>query len=369
MEADSARLTDEIRRKAAALLNGELPALLREVRQEALAEVKVTLRRVMVESFLEAAAEELRGPALGPHPAAGAPPTGQEPGDAVPKGTAPAQPVEREDRGCGFYVYGVTRAEADLGELPEGVGASGPIFALTQRDLQAAVSRVPLNQYGEEELPERMRDMALVEADVRAHEAVVEALCQRNTVVPVRFCTIFCTEDGVRGMLTEHYCDFEDAIARLDGRQEWGVKVWVDRERLAQGIEESRPGIAELKAKLAGQSPGAAYLARKELERAVAEAMETAMGECADGTHDRLSAHAEDAVTRPVPRVDTLGAAAELILNGAYLVPTARVDEFHRELEALRREFGPLGFRHEVTGPWPPYSFVSYDRQVGASSE
>jgi len=369
MEADAARLTEEIRREVAVRENGQLPALLREAREEALAEAKTTIRRLMLEALLEAAAKELRSAAADPRPLLEAPPTGEGQRIAAPQEATPAQPAEDEDRGCGFYVYGVTRTEADVTELPEGIGGLGPVYALAHRGLQAAVSRVPLSQYGEEELPERMRDMSLVEADVRAHEAVVEALCRRVTVVPMRFCTIFCSEDGVRGMLAEHYYDFEDAITRLDGRQEWGVKVWVDRERLAQGVEEARPEIVELKAKLVGQSPGAAYLARKGLERTIAEAMDTVVGECADGTHDRLSAHAEEAVPRPVPQAETIGAAPELILNGAYLVPGGQVEGFRRELEALREEFEPLGFRHELTGPWPLYSFVGGDGQAGASSE
>jgi hypothetical protein len=45
-------------------------------------------------------------------------------------------------------------------------------------------------------------------------------------------------------------------------------------------------------------------------------------------------------------------------LKAAYLVDKAREDDFRRVLEEIGRDYEPFGFRFELTGPWPPYSFV-----------
>ena len=45
------------------------------------------------------------------------------------------------------------------------------------------------------------------------------------------------------------------------------------------------------------------------------------------------------------------------VLNLAFLVEKAHVDDFDRQLEALSAELSPP-IRFKLTGPLPPYSFV-----------
>jgi hypothetical protein len=48
-----------------------------------------------------------------------------------------------------------------------------------------------------------------------------------------------------------------------------------------------------------------------------------------------------------------------MVLNGVYLLDTERAGEFAGIVSRLTQEHA--GLRADVTGPWPPYSFV--DRQ------
>jgi hypothetical protein len=48
-----------------------------------------------------------------------------------------------------------------------------------------------------------------------------------------------------------------------------------------------------------------------------------------------------------------------MLLNGAYLIERDRTAELREAVEALHEEWAPLGFTIELTGPWPPYNFVS----------
>ena len=47
----------------------------------------------------------------------------------------------------------------------------------------------------------------------------------------------------------------------------------------------------------------------------------------------------------------------KLVLNGAYLVPKDRLDEFKSRLSVLKRLYRESKFL--MSGPWPPYNFVS----------
>jgi hypothetical protein len=48
-----------------------------------------------------------------------------------------------------------------------------------------------------------------------------------------------------------------------------------------------------------------------------------------------------------------------MLLNGAHLVERNRREELERAVASLLEEWAPLGFTIELTGPWPPYNFVS----------
>jgi hypothetical protein len=47
-----------------------------------------------------------------------------------------------------------------------------------------------------------------------------------------------------------------------------------------------------------------------------------------------------------------------MVLNAAYLVEAARVEQLREVAARGEAEHQPLGARVEVSGPWPPYNFV-----------
>ena len=48
-----------------------------------------------------------------------------------------------------------------------------------------------------------------------------------------------------------------------------------------------------------------------------------------------------------------------MLLNGAYLVASAKVERLRELVQQLTERHRDLGVRIELTGPWPPYNFVS----------
>ena len=47
-----------------------------------------------------------------------------------------------------------------------------------------------------------------------------------------------------------------------------------------------------------------------------------------------------------------------MVLNAAFLVPSAALEGFQKILTALVEQYDASGFRFDFTGPWPPYHFV-----------
>ena len=53
-----------------------------------------------------------------------------------------------------------------------------------------------------------------------------------------------------------------------------------------------------------------------------------------------------------------------MVLNGAYLVRRERENELAQVAGSLRERWSASGFELELTGPWPPYNFVSASAMV-----
>ena len=241
--------------------------------------------------------------------------------------------------------------------VPAGtVGVAAPaIERVIAGDLAALVSRVPAAEFGAEPLTRNLNDLVWLERVARAHEAVLDIALAQGTIVPLRMCTIFESDDGVREMLERRRESLTDALRGLDGRLEWAVKVLVDRDRLADAARAQ--GGAPAEPSEAGE--GGAYLQRRRTERGVREAASRLATDTAQQVHARLQDWALDARTRPPQNPDLSGHTGEMVLNAAYLVQRERTDELHQIVTELEAHHRGLGARIELTGPWPPYNFIA----------
>jgi len=252
-----------------------------------------------------------------------------------------------------WYVYGVVPASElakDAFAGTRGVSPSGAIVLIADKELAAITSDVPLSEFGEAAIADNLHDEAWLEEKVRAHEAVLEAALQRAPLVPFRFGTIYSSDEHVRKMLRET-AELDEAIERLTGRVELGVKAFLDVER----FERARAGGDDP----GPESSGRAYLLRKQRDRRLAEERSAFVAQCAAESHERLAAAAEDARANPLQPSEVSGRPAEMILNGAYLVREDGQEAFTEALAALEQSGGPHGVHYELTGPWPAYNFVA----------
>jgi hypothetical protein len=402
METAMDEMTSRLRRKLEdsldELSDEQIVALIQEAKGEALAEAKAIIKGTMVQAILERALGEIQNLKLISETSlSDSEEQIQQEIEAIRKKitenerllsqvkASPAKteevqepPAEQElgapSRGKedhGYYVYGIV---GDVGErnqvfqkkpgFSKGIDPAHPVYTLPYQAIQAIVSKVSLQEFGQEELEANLEDIQWVEAKVLAHQRVLEAVLADHTLVPMRFCTIYRSESGVQEVLAKHYDDFVEALAHLKGKQEWGGKVYCDGQTLAQRVGESSNKVKELKAEMEEKSSGAAYFLKKKVYDVITEEVEQASDEYAQRSHDRLSSHAEEAVVNPLQSKELTGRDEAMVLNGAYLVAEERLTAFRAELESLKEEYGDLGFIYEMTGPWPPYNFVSTCTEV-----
>jgi hypothetical protein len=346
--SDPDRTVEGLRDAIDAVVGERAPGLIAEARAEAESRVRARLIAAFEASMLERAADALRPAA----PSTKTPPT--------PTGTAPksAKPRKRapETDELGYYVYGVAWAdEAGLPNDLQGVDPKHGPTLIDHGDLVAIASRVSLSEFGEEPLHENLNDVEWLEEKARAHEHVLDRVLSRMPVVPMRLCTIYRGEAQVREVLEREHDVFADALRRLEGKTEWGVKLIAEPGAVQKAADDAAGNAGPSDAEL---SEGAAYMREKgraARRRGVADRIAESW---AQDVHDRVSAHAVEALLNPLQNPEVSGHTGDMLLNGVYLVDDRAAAEFHSVIDELAGEYEPRGARVQLTGPWPPYNFV-----------
>jgi hypothetical protein len=279
----------------------------------------------------------------------------------------PVAAEEESERGELLWAYCVLRADDRHPKGLSGVHAGSEVRSAESAGLAALVSSVPRAEFASEPLRRNLNDLRWLERVARAHEAVLEATLQRSTIVPLRMCTIYESDESVRQMLDREHDAFAEALGALEGRWEWAVKVLADTDRLMEAVRVRSDGVSAFERELADHGEGGAYMLRRRRERQRREAADSLAAEVAEQVHARLQDWAVDATSRPPQNRELSGHQGEMLLNGAYLVDRDRVGELRTLVAELEARHHELGIRIELTGPWPPYNFLAPGDAAGVA--
>ena len=340
----------ELRRLRAAideLAATEAAGLLEAARAEARSRAQAVLSDLLTQAMLQHVAQNTEH--VDQYPAPPVPPSG---GVSRPaREDRPSARDESSETALATYVYGVLAADEVKG-LPKmnGIDRGHSVTTLASHGLAAVVSRVPLDEFGESRLRENLTDMSWVERVARRHEEVLETAAGAVTVIPMRLCSIYRDEAGVRDMLERESSPMQAALDTVRGKAEWGVKAFrvssaSDARRLEE-VETERP------------QTGAGYLERQRRARQRRERADEALEVVCETIHSALSTVAARSVLLAPQRPEVSGHAGQMLLNAAYLVDAVAQEEFHATVGQLAHECGFQGVEVQITGPWPAYNFV-----------
>ncbi|WP_433544922.1 GvpL/GvpF family gas vesicle protein [Streptomyces sp. CA-294286] len=281
--------------------------------------------------------------------------------NAATDGRAPARPETRQaptgtpglPENELRYVYAVTRPFE--GVLPEegGRGLDGePPRLLHHGDLVAVVSPVPAEDFDEAPLKAHLEDLDWLAETARTHQRVITALTTLTSPLPLRLATICRDDSGVRRLLESGRTRFVSALDRLDGRVEWGVKVYTHAPPPAAPSPESAPAPSP-------DAPGAgrSYLQQRLAHRRTRETAANRADAVCRRLQEELSRSAEHTVLHRLQDGRLSGRSGQNVLNAAFLVPRADSEAFVERVRALTPG-DDESVKVELTGPWAPYSFT-----------
>jgi hypothetical protein len=261
-----------------------------------------------------------------------------------------------------FYVYCVGEPVAlapllDDGARPEAIEEGAALELVEAEGLAAVVSAVPLEVYGEGALNLKLEDATWTATRALRHERVAEHFARRAAVVPLRFGAIYLERAGVERMLAERASELRAVLARVGGQEEWGLNVYVERARLREEVTRVSERLRELVSRAEASAPGQAYLLRKKIESLRDEEARAETRRVTAEVERRLAGESSASARLRVLK-DEAVEQGELASRLAFLVPHEGFDDFRAAAEEVAAAYTPLGFRFELTGPWPPYNFT-----------
>lgn len=254
------------------------------------------------------------------------------------------------------YVYGIVRSGFDAARAPSGMD-DAVVELATVGKLGALVSRLDASAYGPALIERNSADVSWISPRAMAHDRVLTWAQEHGGVLPMPMFSLWGSDDALRRMLDDRQGDFERVFARVAGADEFGVRVHRRDELLAKSLDDLDADTRTLQAEAAAASPGQRYLIQRKLDDHMKLAVRSAGKRMAKQIFDELATLSRDAVARPLV-ADPNTPDVTLVLNAAFLVDHARVQDFRAAVGERVRAYQARGLTFDFTGPWPPYNFT-----------
>ncbi|MCJ7507201.1 MAG: GvpL/GvpF family gas vesicle protein [candidate division Zixibacteria bacterium] len=266
---------------------------------------------------------------------------------------AVANEVKAESKGEGRYLYCVAYSgeKVDLGKI----GLDGKeVYTIPLVDLCAVIHNCPSEPYKSE-------DNEVVKRWVITHERVVEVAWERfGTVLPFGFDTIIKGEkdidadENIKNWLEKEYISLKEKMEKIRGKAEYGIQIFWDPKFIGNEIAETNEEIKRLNREIKSKHKGTAYMLKQRLENLLKKEMERKADLCFKDFYARIRKCLDEVRVEKTKRIDE---KKQMLMNLSCLADEEKSKELGEELDKINEK---EGFSVRFTGPWPPYSFVTF---------
>ena len=244
-----------------------------------------------------------------------------------------------------LYVYAIGRAGHPL---------PADIAAVESGALAAFYSLVDYIDYNQAVIDARSKDVEWLGAIGYRHQSVMTELMRGGTIIPLRAFTLFANEERLRAHLDAERDKFDEILTRLDGKQEWTLRIEFEPARWNEALTSRVDSLRTMMSDIGAAAPGRAFLLKKKLEderkKASRDAELQVVAEIEKAVLDKLRcetvAESREARDGAFPQINVLlNRDEESILQELY--------------HDLSSRYASEGITLAISGPWPPYTFAS----------
>lgn len=267
-----------------------------------------------------------------------------------------------------LYLFGLCRCARSHILEAEGLDeTAGPPRIEVFGEIGAVICRVDAGQFTGPESEARLADPAWLLPRLHRHNAVLEGVQRQLPLLPLRFGTLFKTIAGLEHLIMLHRADISRFFKKVEGREEWALKLFYDRELAAK--ELGREMLETQTERLRGLAPGKRYLEERQLRTETERLLPERLREECANVVAILQACCSDLRERSPLHLDDKDGKGRMLRNWALLLPQSSVAALIPRLEQYREARCAYGIHLEWTGPWPPYSFCPpLDAECSGSS-
>ena len=244
-----------------------------------------------------------------------------------------------------YYLYGIVNSESKNA-------------AVAHNGLAVIYDHVSEDEFGQEVISEHLKNMEWVNEKVMIHQNKLEEIAQTQTVVPLKFGSIFKTEESIKQMLKERNDQFKGLLEKFEGKKEYGIKLFYQQDQLNSWLD-AHSELQSTNRQMASVSDGSAFLLKKKKEELQKKLNKELLNETRQNVYQFISSIAQDILVSKEVDQSLSGRPEKNFLNLALLIDA---DSLRSLKEFVQKEADALsekGMLMELSGPWPPYSFVN----------
>lgn len=242
------------------------------------------------------------------------------------------------------------------------------VYTLPYKDIEAVITEVDSAEFNPKKIKSKLENLKWTEEKIRNHQAIIEETMEDNPVIPLKFLTLYKSEEKIIDTLKKQYKKFRELLDKLRGKEEWGLKVCViDKEKLAGAIKKEDKEIIKMEKEIAEKPEGVGYFLKKKIEEKIREKLDEQLDSYIKEIFDILGRFsAEKPVVNKLLPIELTNKneklfQKEMIFNMSYLIFKEKVEEFQKTIKRIHHHiYFPKGLWLEYNGPWPPYSFVNH---------
>jgi hypothetical protein len=254
-----------------------------------------------------------------------------------------------------YYQYAFARPNCRIERIGPGVDGRFGVELLSDGHIAAVTSRVGLDRFDPERLQGRSEEEVRWVAETAArHNAIICEAADGSPVLPLRLGVVFQSRESLLATLARWRAVVTRFFEQFGDRQEWGVKLYLSRPRLA--VTPAHAG-APAPHCLATATSGTDYLQHKRAELDCRRTVQAAVQETVRSVEQSLAERAEQCRRlRPLPGHLT-GRNEEMVFNAAFLLPSAAGNGWLEAVQRVGHDVNQAGLCLELSGPWPLYHF------------
>jgi hypothetical protein len=254
-----------------------------------------------------------------------------------------------------IYIYCILKSQPQINNQLTGYG----VQLLVCGGYYVVTKLVSPDEFSEDNLKKNFSDLVWVEGKAREHIEVITTLMKNNTVIPFKFGTIFNSKENLEIFVNDYSSSLAENFNIIEGKEEWSVKIYCNKSKLYEQIPELSEEVKALEKQILESSPGKAFLLKRKRVELVEQEVKSILKTNGQKCYDGFKAISCDVCINNLLPHDLTGREDDMILNATFFVGKQRVSDFIPTAHLLQEKYRDIGFSFDVTGPWPPFSFIS----------